>query len=32
MDVLCPALVNGVFQQVKRLLVENGFDLAGRDF
>ncbi len=25
----CPAIVLGVFQKVKELLVENGFDLAG---
>lgn len=25
----CPVMVNGVFQKVKELLVENGYDLSG---
>lgn len=29
---LCPVMVRGVYDHVRRLLVENGFDLAGRDF
>lgn len=31
MAVRCPAMVVGVFQKVKELLVENGFDLAGTE-
>jgi C_GCAxxG_C_C family probable redox protein len=29
--IRCPILVAGVFQKVKNLLVENGFDLSGMD-
>jgi hypothetical protein len=29
--VRCPLLVSGVFQKVKELLVENGYDLSGLD-
>ena len=31
MGARCPTMVLGVFQKVKELLVENGFDLAGEE-
>lgn len=32
MATRCPQLVLGVFQKAKELLVENGYELAGKDF
>lgn len=32
MATRCPEMVRGVYQKVKELLVENGYELAGKDF
>jgi C_GCAxxG_C_C family probable redox protein len=32
MTTRCPAMMQGVFQKTKELLVENGFDLVGSEF